>query len=122
MAYTTLRAVAIATLVLTRAFEKRGEKLGEDVLEESHRLVRLLHNKFPSTAAAVELAQQQPRDYGQTVLEEMEAATKRDPEISQAVQDIETATKSDPRFTQAFQSLTKALKSQPSIVQSFGSH
>lgn len=47
-------AGAIATLVLTKAFEKVGETLGEKVVEKSGKLMQLLKRKSPDTASAIE--------------------------------------------------------------------
>lgn len=116
----TLTAAAIATLVITKAFEKTGEKLGEKVLEEGGKLLSKLREKKPSTANAIELAQQQPLNYGEAVLEEVEAAAQADPEINEAVKQVETAVKADPKFPQAVQKLENAIKSEPSIIHNYG--
>lgn len=47
-------AGAIATLVLTKAFEKAGETLGEKVMEKGGKLMQLLKRKSPDTASAIE--------------------------------------------------------------------
>lgn len=117
---TTLTAATIATLVLTKAFEKTGEKLGEKVLEEGGKLMQLLKNRSPSTASAIKLAQQQPLDYGQAVLEEVEAAAKTHPEIAGAVKEVEAAAKVDPKFPQAVQAVESAINSQPSTIHNYG--
>ncbi len=99
----TLTAAAIATLVITKAFEKNGEKLGEKALEEGGKLLVLLKRKEPSTANDIELAQTQPLDYDQaSLVEQVEKAAKKDDEIAQAVE-----------------ALADAVKSQPSIIQNF---
>jgi tetratricopeptide (TPR) repeat protein len=113
-------AAAIATLVITKAFEKTGEKLGEKVLEESGKLLSKLKEKKPSVANAVELAQQQPFNYGEAVLEEVEAAAQADPEINKALKDVEAAAKADPNYRQAIEKLETAIKSQPSTVHNYG--
>lgn len=117
---TTLTAAAIATLVITKAFEKTGEKLGEKVLEEGGKLLSLLKHKEPSTATAIEKAQQQPLDYGQAVLERVETAANANPEIAQTVKDVEAAAKADPKFLQAVQALENAVKLQASTVHNYG--
>ncbi|MEG4272511.1 MULTISPECIES: hypothetical protein [unclassified Microcoleus] len=53
-------AGAIATLVLTKAIEKKGEILGEKVLEKGSHLMQLLKRKSPDTARAIELVGQHP--------------------------------------------------------------
>lgn len=53
----TLTTGAIATLVLVKATEKAGEKLGELVVEKAGKLLSLLKSKSSSTAEAIELSQ-----------------------------------------------------------------
>lgn len=115
-----LTTAAIATLVLTKAFTKTNEILGEDVVKEGDRLAQLLRYKFPSTASAIELAQQQPLDYGQALLEKVQGATKLDSEIAEAQKKVAAVAKADPNFIKAVQSVADALTSQPLVVQDNG--
>ncbi|MEH1864289.1 MAG: hypothetical protein V7K69_04480 [Nostoc sp.] len=99
----SLTAAAIATLVITKAFEKTGEVLGEKVLEQGGKLFLLLKCKAPNTANAIELAQTQPLDYGQaSLVEQVEEAAKKDPEIGQAVEAVADTVKSQPSIIQNF--------------------
>ncbi|WP_088241949.1 hypothetical protein [Calothrix rhizosoleniae] len=105
-----LTAAAIATLVLTKAIEKSGEKLGESVLERGGKLLSLLKRKSPNTATAIEkvvknpeLATQQPLDYGEAVL----------------VEKVEKAAQSDTEIAAMVQALANTFKSQPSTIQNF---
>ncbi|MEH1799277.1 MAG: hypothetical protein V7L13_08905 [Nostoc sp.] len=99
----SLTAAAIATLVITKAFEKTGEIIGEKALKQGGKLLSLLKRKEPNTASAIELAQTQPLDYGQaSLVEQVEEAAKKDPEIAQAVE-----------------ALADTVKSQASIIQNF---
>jgi hypothetical protein len=83
----TLSAAAIATLVVTKAFEKTGEVIGEKALEQGGKLVRLLKDKFPNTATAIERAEQQPLNYGEALLisKDVELAANSDREIAETV-------------------------------------
>jgi hypothetical protein len=118
----TLTAGAIATLVLIKATEtateKATEKLGKLVVEKGGNLLSLLKSKFPSTATAIELSQQQPLDYRKAVLE-LEAATK-DPEVAKAVEEVNTEVNRDAKLAEAVKALTNALQSQPPSVQNYG--
>jgi|ERR671932_456211 hypothetical protein len=116
----SLTTAAIATLVLTQAFEKTGEMLGEEVVKAGGRLTGLLKNKFPTTASFIELAKQEPLDYGQTLLEKIQVATKLDSEVTQAVQEVEAAALADPQFPQAVRAVEDAVKFQPSTVSDYG--
>lgn len=108
----TLTAAVLATIVVTKAFEKTGEILGEKALEKGGELLVLLRRKKPDTANAIEKAQQQPLDYGQAYLEataKVEEAAKQDPEIAQAVENVAEAVKSQPATVQNFGKLAEKI-------------
>ncbi|NEU75918.1 hypothetical protein PI95_026000 [Hassallia byssoidea VB512170] len=100
----TLTAAAIATLVITKAFEKTGEIIGEKTWQEGEKLLALLKEKEPSTANDIQLAQQQPLDYGQADLigQQVEQAANKHPEIRQAVEAVADTVKSQPSIIQNF--------------------
>ena len=113
-------AAAIATLVITKAFEKVGEQIGTKVIEAGSKLLSLLKCKKPDTAIVVEQAQQEPSNYGETVIEQLEAAAKDDAEIQRAIQELETAAKEDSSCLQALEAIEKAISSQSSTVHNYG--
>lgn len=118
----TLSAAAIATLVITKAFEKTGEVLGEKALEQGGKLVRLLQNRFPHTIIAIERVKEKPEDWGQVVLE-VEAAAKTDPDVAEVVREVATAAKenSNSNIYHKIQSIEDAMKTQqPTNTQEFG--
>lgn len=114
----SLTAAAIATLVLTKALEKTGEKLGEKVVEKSGELMKRLKHDSPATASAIELAPEQPLDYGQAVLEVNSAATTSD-ELLQALQEVVEAANADPnpKLAQALKDVANTLPSQQPTIQ-----
>lgn len=85
-------ATTLATLVLTKTFEKAGENLAQKVIEKGGEL-GLLKSKLPSTAKAIgtlaqnpELAEQHPEnDPKEVLVEQVEEAAKTDPKIAAAV-------------------------------------
>lgn len=83
----TLSAAAIATLVVTKAFEKTGEVIGEKALEQGGKLVQLLKDRFPNTATAIERVEQQPLNYGEALLisRDVEVAASSDREVAETV-------------------------------------
>ncbi|MEH2261098.1 hypothetical protein [Nostoc sp.] len=95
----SLTAAAIATLVITKAFEKTGEIISEKAWDEGEKLLVLLKRKEPSTAKAIEQAKTQPLDYSQAYLvgQQVEEAAKKDPEIAQAVEAV--ANEAQPQLT-----------------------
>jgi predicted transcriptional regulator len=116
-----IAATAIATTIITKAFEKTGEKLGEQVVEQSGKLLVSLRHKSPNTAKAIELAPEQPLDYGQAVLE-VDALTKTDPEIARDVEILAelASQESNPRLKQAIQEIINTLKFQQPTIQVLG--
>ncbi|MBU7584173.1 MAG: hypothetical protein KAF91_14880 [Nostoc sp. TH1S01] len=100
----SLTAAAIATLVITKAFEKTGEIIGEKAWDEGEKLLVLLKRKEPSTAEVIEQAKTQPLNYSQAHLigQQVEEAANKDPEIAQAVETVANAVKSQPSIIQNF--------------------
>ncbi len=92
-----LSGLAIAgTLILTKAFEKQGERLGEAVWKKAENVMGLLTKKAPETAVAIaqvvqtpELAVQQPAQYGQGELsKQIEELVVRDVEVRAALESL----------------------------------
>ena len=109
----TTVGIAIATIVLTKALEETGEKLGKAALNKSHELIEQLRhkNKLPLLADATQQNPQQPLDYGKAVLE-LKAAADADTEIAQSVREVEAAANADPQAPKV-QALANDLNSQP---------
>lgn len=58
MELASLTAAAIATLVITKAFERTGEVIVDKlIVEKGGQLMRLLRDKHPHTASAIERVQ-----------------------------------------------------------------
>ena len=88
----TTVAIAVATLLATKALEKIGENIGDTLYNKTQQFSELLKQRLPGTLAAIEKAPEQPLNYGQAVLE-IETAAKTDPNISQAIQELVAAAK-----------------------------
>jgi flagellar biosynthesis/type III secretory pathway M-ring protein FliF/YscJ len=112
-----LTAAAIATLFLTKALEKTGEKLGEEAFKQGGKLLQLLKRKSPETASAIEkvvqnpeLAEQQPQDYGVAVLiEKVEETAKAEPEVAAALRDWANVVQSQGSTIQNFTKLAEKI-------------
>ena len=112
-------AIAVATLILKKAFEKTGEKLGEAVSQQAGELLHLIQRKnLPQSSA---LAQsEQSIDAGQAVLE-LDTATKSDPELAQSVANLAGAVQAEPTLATAIPAYAEALqKVPPGTIQTFG--
>lgn len=102
----SLTAGAIATLVVTKAFEKTGEVLGEKALEQSGKLVKLIKEKFPKTSEKLALVPENPEYLGEAVLE-VETAAQQDDEVKATVEAIANAVKSQPKYNQMIKNIVK---------------
>lgn len=90
----TTVAIAVATLLATKALEKIGENIGDTLYNKTQQFSELLKQRLPGTFAAIEKAPEQPLNYGQAVLE-IETAAKTDPNISQVIQELVAAAKAE---------------------------
>jgi hypothetical protein len=90
----TTGAIAVATLLATKALEKIGENIGDTLYNKTQQFSELLKQRLPGTFAAIEQAPEQPLNYGEAVLE-IETAAKTDPNISQVIQELVAAAKAE---------------------------
>ena len=88
----TTGAIAVATVLATKALEKIGENIGDTLSHKTQQFLELLKQRLPGTFAAIEQAPEQPLNYGEAVLE-IETAAKTDPNISQVIQELVAAAK-----------------------------
>ncbi|MBW4593228.1 MAG: hypothetical protein KME46_09955 [Brasilonema angustatum HA4187-MV1] len=109
----TAGAIAIGTVIATKALEKTGEKVGETLWNKTGEFIVTLKKHSPHTVVAIEKAPSQPLDYGKAVLD-VESAAKANPEVNQALQELVTEAKTDPplNLAQVLQDIAQALKSQ----------
>lgn len=91
----TTGAVALATVLATKALEKIGENIGDGLSHKIQQFLELLKKQSSTTVTAIEKAPQQPLDYGKAVLE-IEAAAKADDSINQSIQELAQLTETNP--------------------------
>lgn len=90
----TAGAIAIGTVIATKALEKTGEKVGEALWDKTAQFLVTLKKHSPHTVVAIEKAQEQPLDYGKAVVE-VESAAIAHAEVNQAVQELAAAAKAE---------------------------
>jgi hypothetical protein len=90
-----LTVATIVTLVLTKAFEKQGEKISEALWDAGGKLLGRLKAKFPLTGMKLEQVQQNPelmeshqKDFGVEVLEAEIVTASRDEEIAALMEEL----------------------------------
>lgn len=91
----TTAAIAIGSVVATKALEKTGEKVGEVLWDKTGQFLVKLRKHSPQTVVAIEKAPEQPLDYGKAVID-VESAAQADPEVAQAAQELAAAAKAEP--------------------------
>ncbi|BAT55948.1 unknown protein [Nostoc sp. NIES-3756] len=87
-------AIAIGTVIATKALEKTGENVGEALWNKMSNFLVTLNKHSPQTVVAIEKAPEQPLDYGKAVID-VESAAKASPEVNQAVQELAAAAKAE---------------------------
>ncbi|MBD2246260.1 hypothetical protein [Nostoc sp. FACHB-888] len=88
-------AIAVGTIIATKALEKTTEKVTENLLDKTGKFLVTLKKQSPQTVVAIEKAPEQPLDYGKAVLE-VESAAKANPEVAQAAQELALLTENNP--------------------------
>lgn len=87
-------AIAIGSVVATKALEKTGEKVGEVLWDKTGKFLVTLKKHAPYTVTAIEKAPLQPLDYGKAVVE-VETAAQANPELNQAMEDLAATAKAE---------------------------
>nr|WP_104905439.1 hypothetical protein [Nostoc sp. 'Lobaria pulmonaria (5183) cyanobiont'] len=88
-------AIAVGTIIATKALEKTTEKVTETLLDKTGKFLVTLKKQSPHTVVAIEKAPEQPLDYQKAVLE-VELAAKANPEVAQAAKELVEAAKAEP--------------------------
>ncbi len=91
----TTAAIAIGTVVATKALEKTGEKVGEALWDKTGKFLVTLKKQSPHTVTAIEKAPEQPLDYGKAVVE-VESAAIANREVAEAAQELALLTEKNP--------------------------
>lgn len=117
----TLAATAIAATVMTKFWERTGEKLSEELFERSENFYESLKQKSPETALAIERSPQSPLDYGRAVLE-VNAIAEQDISLLKEMEVLAMAAQQEPNDTvqQKIQDIITMLQNQTPTVQNVG--
>ena len=111
----TTAAIAVSTLILKKAFEKTGDKLGEAVSSQIGGLMQLFNKKQLAKTEAIAQAETSA-DFTLAVAE-LETAARTDYEVSQAILAVETAVKADPQLFQKIQTAIQAVRDETTLIQ-----
>jgi hypothetical protein len=112
----TTAAIAIGSVVATKALEKTGEKVAETLWQQTGNFLNSLRNESPDTVTAIEKAPERPLDYGKAVLE-TEAAAKANPEVAQRMQELVAMVETEPLLKDLVNSI-KSQTQQTTVINS----
>jgi hypothetical protein len=112
----TTAAIAIGSVVATKALEKTGEKVGETLWQQTGNFLNSLRNESPDTVTAIEKTPERPLDYGKAVLE-TEAAAKANPEVAQRMQELVATAETEPLLKELVNSI-KSQTQQTTVINS----
>ena len=117
----TLAATAIAATIITKFWEKTGEKLSEELFEKSEEFYKSLRRKAPQTAIAIEKAPQTPQEYGRAVID-ISAIAERDSELAEEIQVLATVAEreSNEFLKQIIQEILYTCQNQQPTVRNIG--
>lgn len=120
----TTTALALATVVATKALETTGEKIGEALWDKSKKFLESLKKHSSDTVLAIEEASQKPLDYGQAIIE-IESAAQSDDDIAQSLEELASIAKDrsvpelNEKLNEIFAEIQKSVAKSP---QSFPTH
>jgi hypothetical protein len=80
----TLVSIAL-TLIATKASEKKGENLGEDIIAATKSLLGILRQKTPATVRRLESEADAPHVIDAEIIEEVQRVAEADPEVQEAL-------------------------------------
>lgn len=117
----TLAATAIAATIMTKFWEKTGEKLSEELFEKSEEFYKSLKQKAPETALAIEKVPQNSSAYGQAVLE-VRAIVDSDVELVEEMESLAVVAQKEPneKLQQVIGEILYTLQNQQPTVQNIG--
>lgn len=117
----TLAATAIAATIMTKFWEKTGEKLSEELFEKSDDFYKSLKRKAPETALAIEKIPQNSSEYGQTVLE-VRAIADSDVEFVEEMESLAAVAQREPneKLQQVIEEILYTFQNQQPTVQNIG--
>lgn len=80
----TVATIAL-TLIATKATEKIGENLGEDVIASTKNLLGILRKKSPDTVKRLESGANAPYVIDAEIIEEVQRVAEAEPEVQEAL-------------------------------------
>lgn len=117
----TLAATAIAATVMTKFWEKTGEKLSDELFEKGEGFYESLRRSAPETALAIQRSPEAPLDYGRAVLE-VSAIAEQDRNLASEMEVLAIAAQkeSNDTFQKMIQESLQTIQNQQPTIQNTG--
>lgn len=111
-------AVALATVVGTKALEKTGEGIGETLVKKTKDFLTNLNQESPTTVTAiVEHTPNQPLNYYSEIIPAIQAAAEKRPELWAQIQELAALGQQEPKISPHIkEAVNHLIQSNPSIV------
>ncbi len=105
---------AVWNIISTKAWERVGQGIGDNLVERGKKLVELLRQKSPNTLKTIQQAEGSSETLTQAIAQ-LEATANSDPEVKEAVEALASAVKAQP---QSMENITveKGIAAQQSVV------
>jgi hypothetical protein len=109
-------ALALGTVMGTKALEKTGEKIGEMCVEKTQQFLTNLNQESPTTVTAIEHTPDRPLNYSQ-VIPDIQAAAEKRPELWAQIQELAELGQQEPKISPHIkEAVNHLIQSNPSIV------
>lgn len=109
-------ALALGTVVGTKALEEAGKEIGKTCVDKTKQFLTNLKQASPDTVTAIEHTPNQPLNYGQ-VIKEIQAAAEKRPELRAQIEELAALGQQESQLSPHIQNTVNSLiQSNPSIV------
>ncbi|MBE9143233.1 hypothetical protein [Planktothrix mougeotii] len=108
-------AVALGTVLGTKALEKTGEKIGENLFEASKQALIELKPNRPDLITAIEQAPNQPLNYSEAIAA-LQSAAQNDPKLRQKLEILAQLGQQEPKLAPYIQESVTHLNSNPAVI------
>ncbi len=108
---------AVWNIISTKAWERVGQGIGDNLVERGKKLVELLGQKSPNTLKTIQQAEGSSETLTQAI-EQLEATANSDPEVKEAVEALASAVKAQPQSMENIANTVakKGIVAQQSVV------
>ena len=109
-------ALALGTVLGTKALEKTGEKVGETLWDKTKQFLTNLKQESPTTVTAIEHTPPKSLNYSE-IISAIQAAAEKRPELCSQIQELAELGQKEPKIIHHItEALNHFIQSNPSII------